>query len=354
MRRQLAEVQRRLGYCPQYGGLIGELTARQTVTLFARLKGVSALQVAGVTSSLLDELTLTPHADKQSGRYSGGNKRKLSIAVALVGNPPVVMLDEPTAGVDVAARREIWNTLAKVRARGNTLILTTHSMEECDALCTSLVIMVNGKFRCLGSPQHLKNKFGQGFTLTVQLDTNENGEACDSRPIIAFILAEFPGAAVFDEHAGYIHFTVPEYAASLADLFEVMESVKMNTAEAKKKSKMFGSKSQLNLNANHTSPSTHRANPSQMYAQNPSRLNNNQSATDAGAPSSRQPSKSVSLPNGGMRERATLDVVNSLRVVDYAVAQTTLEQVFLSFAKYQKTAPPPPPAPATCGKSCGC
>ena len=89
---------------------------------------------------------------------SGGNKRKLSTAIALVGNPPIVLLDEPTTGMDPTTRRYLWNVLTAVVEEGGSIVLTSHSMEECEALCTRLTIMVNGSFKCLGSIQHLKNK----------------------------------------------------------------------------------------------------------------------------------------------------------------------------------------------------
>ena len=91
--------------------------------------------------------------------------------MALVGLPEVLLLDEPTTGVDPKARRVIWDILSKVREFGSSLILTSHSMEECEALCTNLAIMVYGQFKCLGSPQHIKSKYGAGYTLLVRLES---------------------------------------------------------------------------------------------------------------------------------------------------------------------------------------
>ena len=103
-----------------------------------------------------------------AGTYSGGNKRKLSTAIALVGNPSIVFLDEPTSGMDPGARRFLWNTVLQMVRGGQAVVLTSHSMEECEALCTRLGIMVNGQFKCLGSIQHLKNRFGSGYSLTIR------------------------------------------------------------------------------------------------------------------------------------------------------------------------------------------
>ena len=87
---------------------------------------------------------------------SKGNKRKLNVALALIGRPQVMLLDEPTTGVDPAARRKIWETINNIRKSGTSIILTSHSMEECEALCDRLAIMVRGSFQCLGGPQHIK------------------------------------------------------------------------------------------------------------------------------------------------------------------------------------------------------
>ncbi|XP_048742335.2 phospholipid-transporting ATPase ABCA3-like isoform X2 [Ostrea edulis] len=223
---QLRQVHKCLGYCPQFDALIETLTGREILTLYARLRGVSEREIRRVVNVLMDAVTLTEYADKLCGTYSGGNKRKLSTAIALVGDPPFLMLDEPTTGVDPAARRLVWNVLSKIRASGRTLVLTSHSMEECDALCTKIVIMVNGKFVCFGSPQHLKNRFAQGYTLIVKLARDNNGYAMDSGPLRNHLVTEFPGTQIFDDQQGYLEFRIPNPTLSLAKLFREMETTK--------------------------------------------------------------------------------------------------------------------------------
>ena len=102
---------------------------------------------------------------------SGGNKRKLSVAIAIVGNPPIILLDEPSAGMDPEARRFMWSVVAKIASqKTSAVILTSHLMEEAEALCTKMGIMVRGGiFRCLGSSQHIKNKFGTGYEIEVKI-----------------------------------------------------------------------------------------------------------------------------------------------------------------------------------------
>jgi len=115
---------------------------------------------------------LSEFENKCAGTYSGGNKRKLSVAIAMLGNPPIVFLDEPSTGMDPEARRFMWNVISRIstKRKQSSVILTTHSMEEAEALCTKLTIMVNGTFKCLGTLTQIKNKFGQGYEVVVKTE----------------------------------------------------------------------------------------------------------------------------------------------------------------------------------------
>lgn len=169
LKSHMPDVHKMIGYCPQFDALIEDLTGRETLEMFALLRGVPRDDINGVSLRLASELNFTKHIDKKISEYSGGNKRKLSTAVALLGNPSVVYLDEPTTGMDPGAKRNLWNMVQKVRNSGKAIVLTSHSMEECEALCSRLAIMVNGEFKCLGSTQHLKNKFSKGYVLSVKV-----------------------------------------------------------------------------------------------------------------------------------------------------------------------------------------
>ncbi|OQR71608.1 ATP-binding cassette sub-family A member 1-like [Tropilaelaps mercedesae] len=170
LRSNLSEFQGYIGYCPQENALLDCMTGREMLALFCALRGVPQEQTATIVNHMIELADLTALADKLTSTYSGGNKRKLSIAIAMIGNPRMLYLDEPTAGVDPIARRKIWSTLiAAQRDLGSAVLLTSHSMEECEALCHRIAIMVSGTLRCLGSSQHLKAKFSQGFTVLVKL-----------------------------------------------------------------------------------------------------------------------------------------------------------------------------------------
>jgi ATP-binding cassette, subfamily A (ABC1), member 3 len=169
-----SEVRRLIGYCPQHDALLDLLTVREHLQLFGRLKGVAAgPTLAAMVSALIETLDLSSHAHKLACTLSGGNKRKLSVGIALIGSPPLVFLDEPSTGVDPAARRFMWSVIETLSTQRKecTVILTTHVMEEAEALCGKIGVMVGGRLRCIGSGQHLKSRFGHGYQLELKLAT---------------------------------------------------------------------------------------------------------------------------------------------------------------------------------------
>merc|ERR1712054_670848 len=168
VQNQRDRARQHLGYCPQFDALPDKLTVRETIALYARIRGVPARSVADTVEQMVQRMCLKAHQHTLCEFLSGGNKRKLSTALALIGEPDVVLLDEPSTGVDVGARRFLWDVIGDVRKGGKAVVLTSHSMEECEVLCTRLTIMVNGQFRCLGTPTQLKAKYGGGYTLMVK------------------------------------------------------------------------------------------------------------------------------------------------------------------------------------------
>jgi ATP-binding cassette subfamily A (ABC1) protein 1 len=168
---QQIQCRRLIGYCPQFDALLDLLTSREHLEMFARIKGVPETLVPALVDEKLRQMDLTDFEHKLAGSLSGGNKRKLSVAIALIGSPPVIFLDEPSTGMDPVARRFMWDVIAKVSTERKdcSIVLTTHSMEECEALCTRTGIMVGGRLRCLGSNQHLKSRFGNGLQMEVKL-----------------------------------------------------------------------------------------------------------------------------------------------------------------------------------------
>lgn len=158
---------RKIGFCPQFDALFELLTAREHLQLYARIKGIIEADIPAVVEAKINEMGLIEYADRSAGTYSGGNKRKLSVAIAMIGEPSIVFLDEPSTGMDPVARRFMWEIISDIVTKREkcSLILTTHSMEECEALCTRIGIMVGGVLRCLGSSQRLRTKYGHGFQI---------------------------------------------------------------------------------------------------------------------------------------------------------------------------------------------
>ncbi|EGB10039.1 hypothetical protein AURANDRAFT_6200, partial [Aureococcus anophagefferens] len=144
-----------LGFVAQDNTLWPTLTCRDHLRLFARLRGAAdGAAFEAKIDYTLDRLDLRRHKSKQAHALSGGAKRKVCVAVALVGDPACVLLDEPSAGLDPVARRKLWNVVAET-AGSRAVVLTTHLMDECEALCDRLAILVRGKLRCLGTSQRL-------------------------------------------------------------------------------------------------------------------------------------------------------------------------------------------------------
>merc|ERR1712127_455428 len=175
---------RRVGYCPQFDAHFTNLTGREHVELYASIKGIPADLVKEASAAKLAEVGLSNFdSDRLAAGYSGGMKRRLSLATATIGNPQIVFLDECSTGVDPVARREIWEMISNMvsneslpQADRPSVILTTHSMEECEALCPRIGIMAGGNLRCLGSAQQLKSKFGQGYQLEMKIKDVETSD----------------------------------------------------------------------------------------------------------------------------------------------------------------------------------
>ncbi|KAE9193775.1 hypothetical protein PF004_g20918 [Phytophthora fragariae] len=166
-----------MSYCPQFDALHDLLTVKEQLQLYARIKGIPEAFVNAAVDEQIHELGLAKYRDKLTRGLSGGNKRKVSTAIALLGRPRVVFLDEPSTGVDPSSRRKMWDVIARVcstdrRDGGACVVLTTHSMEECEALCSRVGILVSGRLKCLGSVEHLKQKFGRGYTVEITLRTS--------------------------------------------------------------------------------------------------------------------------------------------------------------------------------------
>ncbi|XP_010130903.1 PREDICTED: retinal-specific ATP-binding cassette transporter [Buceros rhinoceros silvestris] len=222
----ISNVHQNMGYCPQFDAIDDLLTGREHLYLYARLRGVPAEEIKRVAEWGIQKLGLPMYADHLAGTYSGGNKRKLSTAIALIGCPPLVLLDEPTTGMDPQSRRLLWDSIVSVLRDGRAVVLTSHSMEECEALCTRLAIMVEGTFKCLGTIQQLKYKFGDGYIVTLKIKAPKSGLPPDPTPAERFIRMNFPGSLQREKHYNMLQYQI--CSSSLARIFRLIISNKEN------------------------------------------------------------------------------------------------------------------------------
>jgi lipooligosaccharide transport system ATP-binding protein len=153
--RDGAAIRARLGVVPQEDTLDGELTVRENLLVYGRYFGLPRKLISERTASLLDFVQLAERANDQVDPLSGGMKRRLTIARSLISDPDILILDEPTTGLDPQARHVVWDRLFRLKQRGVTLILTTHYMDEAEQLCDRLVVMDHGKFVAEGTPRDL-------------------------------------------------------------------------------------------------------------------------------------------------------------------------------------------------------
>jgi len=153
-------VREMLGVSPQETAVYSHLTGRENVELFAALGSVPKASLNARVDYVLEKVGLTEEADRRVGKYSGGMKRRVSIAMAIVANPKVVLLDEPTVGMDPQARRAVWDFILELSESGKTIVLTTHYMEEAEELCDRVGIIDHGKLIALGSPVDLLAEHG--------------------------------------------------------------------------------------------------------------------------------------------------------------------------------------------------
>uniref|UniRef100_A0A0D9R9Z8 ATP binding cassette subfamily A member 12 n=1 Tax=Chlorocebus sabaeus TaxID=60711 RepID=A0A0D9R9Z8_CHLSB len=211
-----------VGYCPQEDALDDLVTVEEHLYFYARVHGIPEKDIKETVHKLLRRLHLIPYKDRATSMCSYGTKRKLSTALALIGKPSILLLDEPSSGMDPKSKRHLWKIISEEVQNKCSVILTSHSMEECEALCTRLAIMVNGKFQCIGSLQHIKSRFGRGFTVKVHLKNNK----VTMESLTKFMQLHFPKTYLKDQHLSMLEYHVPVTAGGVANIFDLLETNK--------------------------------------------------------------------------------------------------------------------------------
>lgn len=218
-----------VGYCPQLSPLWPRVTLQEHLEIYAAVKGIRGEDVPGIVKRVVDALELKEHLNKQAKTLSTGTKRKLCFALSMLGNPQVVLLDEPSSGMDPKSKQRMWRAIrAAFRDRQRGAVLTTHYMEEAEAVCDRVAIMVSGQLRCIGSIQHLKGKFGRGYSLEVKLREDLTGLQ-QVALLHKEILRIFPHASRQESFATLMVYKIPtEDVRSLATAFAELEKAKQS------------------------------------------------------------------------------------------------------------------------------
>ncbi len=191
-RSQASLIKARLGVVPQTDNLDSEITVRENLLMYARYFDIPAALARQRTDELLAFVQLTDRANAEVEPLSGGMKRRLTIARGLINEPDVILLDEPTTGLDPQARHLIWDRLYRLKRRGATLLLTTHYMDEAEQLCDRLVIMDAGKIVAEGSPRQLIERYSTREVLELRLRDEVRGSLSGRISALAQRVQELP------------------------------------------------------------------------------------------------------------------------------------------------------------------
>jgi ABC-2 type transport system ATP-binding protein len=216
--RQPQQVRKRIGYVSQLGGADELATGRENLILQGRLYGASRAQVAPRAEALVELLDLAEFADRRAVTYSGGQRRRLDIALGIVHEPAVLFLDEPTTGLDPQSRANLWDHIRALRERGTTVFLTTHYLEEADVLCDRLMIMDHGQIVAEGTPRALKQQVA-GDAIVVSLRSGDHdGERA------APLLRQEPYVRELTADDGQLRLYVDDGGTALPQLIRLLDS----------------------------------------------------------------------------------------------------------------------------------
>jgi len=213
VRREISTIRQFIGLCPQFDILWDELTAREHLELYAALKGIPRRSLRNEALQKLKEVNLEHVANQRVSTFSGGMRRRLSVAISLIGNPKIVFMDEPTTGMDPQNRSEVWRVIERTKQQ-RIVVLTTHSMEEANVLSDIIGIMAAGRLKCFGSASALKRQYGEGFYL--RLISNASARRIVKRAIRTLV----PASRLVTTNADDLvfNFSVSEFS-SLKKLF---------------------------------------------------------------------------------------------------------------------------------------
>ncbi|XP_044531089.1 ATP-binding cassette sub-family A member 10-like [Gracilinanus agilis] len=215
----LEKIRKIIGVCPQCNVQLDFLTARENLRLFAKIKGIRPQKVEQEVQRILKQLEMKNIQDIIAINLSGGQKRKLSFGIAILGDPQVLLLDEPTAGLDPFSRHQVWNLL-KERKSDRVILFSTQFMDEADLLADRKVFISNGRLKCAGSSLFLKRKWGIGYHLSLH-----RNEICDPEKITSLVKHHIPDARLAAESEEKLVYTLPlERTSKFPDLYSDLDN----------------------------------------------------------------------------------------------------------------------------------
>ncbi|CAO2645911.1 ATP-binding cassette sub-family A member 6 [Lemmus lemmus] len=216
--QDLKEIRKITGVCPQHNVQFGALTVKENLTLFAKIKGILPQRVKQEVQQIILELDMQSIQDNLAGNLSEGQKRKLTFGIATLGDPRILLLDEPTVGLDPFSRQRVWSFLKERRAN-HVILFSTQFMDEADTLADRKVILSNGSLKCIGSSVFLKRKWGLGYHLSLFMD-----ETCDSEQITSIINHHIPDGKLKVKTNEKLEYILPlERASKFPEFFSDLD-----------------------------------------------------------------------------------------------------------------------------------
>ncbi|XP_065212709.1 phospholipid-transporting ATPase ABCA3-like [Planococcus citri] len=219
----------KIGYCPQTNPLMDELTGREMLALIASLRGISGYDSEVLIDQWISFLKMEKYQHRFCSTYSNGSKRKLCTALALLGNPKVVFLDEPTTDLDPVSTRRLHDIIKKCKSAGLIVVLASPNMEECEILCDRLTILVRGVMQCIGTLKDLKKQYAQGYSVTLKIhyDVTSADETFALEENMTNVFNP-QYCELIEEQRGLLRYHISDPAVQWSDLFRNLEDIKNN------------------------------------------------------------------------------------------------------------------------------
>ncbi|MDR0777841.1 MAG: ATP-binding cassette domain-containing protein [Methanomassiliicoccaceae archaeon] len=211
------EVREIIGYVGQMGGTDNFATGKENLILQGRLYKMDRDDIEKSAERLIELFDLKDIVDRLAKTYSGGQKRRLEVALGLIHDPRILFLDEPTAGLDPQNRANLWNHIKELKQRGMTVLLTTHYLDEADKLCDRIAIIDNGGIVAVGTPKELKDKIA-GETIKIEVETDLDTGT------VAELFRDEPYVRETRTDGKFVHLIVDEGATALPKIFEILKN----------------------------------------------------------------------------------------------------------------------------------